>query len=333
MAPVHFGKKSTPSESVPKPPQEREPLKPYIGRIIMILGGWLSCNAIGYSTIMGKESFWSHSRPAWKSTLSPEESAAIDSDKKEILSGKNIRFRYFVQEAGKKTFQEIPASAVTKDFLDFKAQWADRFLEMFQKRPDLRNRIQNLTFEVKLFQAEALVIGKKDKNVAGLCDARGNMSFAMGASRDGLNDGYDGYEVVCHELSHFLDLLSDDGRIQRAFDGMLPGWNPQQKSLFRQARSQEKIAIQQGNSPMRNYALESDDEFLGVLVETYFEKPNALKDANPTLYHLMNDFFKQKRLDSESPSWVMLSLAGGGLMMISSLGLIFSGRPRGRKPS
>lgn len=101
--------------------------------------------------------------------------------------------------------------------------------------------------------------------------------------------GHEALNVVIHELVHVLDFMDDE-------DGVMPGWDKREIDRFTQARTGELKKLRANCSPLDAYALTSRTEFIAVLAETYFLKPDELKASSKTLYNLMKSFF---RIDPE----------------------------------
>ncbi len=172
----------------------------------------------------------------------------------------------------------------------------DRFL---QKVLDLlKNRLDILTqlmcrdngIEIHLYHGNGFVDYKEEYYLFGRATQDGEDIILELAVEEVLYGGQYEHEevldVVVHELVHAIDFL--DG-----VDGVMPGWDVGQLVRFDKARRKEEAQIKKGQSPMSAYALVSEYEFLAVLAETFFYKPNELKKSNRTLYTMMKQFFKQ----------------------------------------
>ena len=98
----------------------------------------------------------------------------------------------------------------------------------------------------------------------------------------------DGQNVVIHEFVHKLDMLN--GRAN-GFPPMQAGMNPEQ---WTQIMEQGFSDFQRNPKPgIDRYGATNPAEFLAVLSEVFFERPQDLIEAYPDIYQLMTEFFKQ----------------------------------------
>jgi Mlc titration factor MtfA (ptsG expression regulator) len=138
------------------------------------------------------------------------------------------------------------------------------------------------------------------------------MAMCIPEVNSGVGNPIDGYEVIRHEIGHWLDSINEDGINIKRYDGLLPGWNSQEIEQFKALRATEKMRLQQGGSVLRGYALEDDHEFLSVLIEAYFEKGQDLSQRSPGLYKLMDEYFthpKSTRVYTQAPSAFAITLS------------------------
>ena len=98
----------------------------------------------------------------------------------------------------------------------------------------------------------------------------------------------DGHNVVIHEFVHKLDMLN----------GAANGFPPMHTAI--DAESWPKIFTDAFDDFQRNpkpgldrYGATAPAEFLAVLSEVFFEKPDLLNSAYPKVYELLRLFFKQ----------------------------------------
>ncbi|SDT21053.1 hypothetical protein SAMN05216421_3162 [Halopseudomonas xinjiangensis] len=112
---------------------------------------------------------------------------------------------------------------------------------------------------------------------------------------DVLASGRNGFNVVVHELSHTLDMRREGANgAPPLHAGMDPAaWKRDMQAacddLARRSEAGEAL-------PVDEYALEDPAEFFAVLSETFFETPEALKAAWPTIYQHLADFYRQDPL-------------------------------------
>ncbi|MBM4192269.1 MAG: zinc-dependent peptidase [Gammaproteobacteria bacterium] len=97
---------------------------------------------------------------------------------------------------------------------------------------------------------------------------------ADGQTRD------DGYNVVIHEITHFLEHSH-------------PGGDRATRSALKAAYESLREAVSRGEETLLDpYGAEDLTEFLAVSAEFFFERPVDLRDRHPTLYVLLRESFK-----------------------------------------
>lgn len=95
----------------------------------------------------------------------------------------------------------------------------------------------------------------------------------------------DGYNVVVHEVTHFLEHAR-------------PGGDPAARAALSGAHEELQRAVDRGETTLLDpYGSEDLTEFLAVAAEAFFERPAELRARHPTLYVLLRDSF---RLDPAS---------------------------------
>jgi len=205
-----------------------------------------------------------------------------------------FQFRYFYIDAnGYKRSIKPDADALRAENMILA-----RVNQIFKNRPDLMLALACLEMglEIRLYNGSGFAdytngiyfYGRATKNGDEVILEFATEEILQGGRQDG-----DVMDIVAHEITHILDYLDDE-------DGLLPDWTSSQIALFKEERRKERRKISDGESPMVGYALTNDEEFLAVLVEVYFTHPEALYKSNPTLYHLMADYFKQDFLASKA---------------------------------
>lgn len=89
----------------------------------------------------------------------------------------------------------------------------------------------------------------------------------------------DGYNVVIHEVTHFLEHAR-------------PGGDPAARAALEMAHQELQRAVDRGEPTLLDpYGCEDPAEFLAVAAETFFERPADLRARHPTLYVLLRDSF------------------------------------------
>jgi hypothetical protein len=170
----------------------------------------------------------------------------------------------------------------------------ERIRQVLRRRPDLLRKIACMSnaIEIHIYNTNQLIDKGEGGEFVGRVTRNGDqitMEFAIGDTLYGLENSQDGFEVITHELAHLLDFITEP-------NGIFPGWTRQEIAQFKAAQTEELEKIRKGTSPMAPYALVNHEEFLAVLAETFFEKPDELQDSNPVLYNLMREFFQTNPL-------------------------------------
>lgn len=90
----------------------------------------------------------------------------------------------------------------------------------------------------------------------------------------------DGYNVVIHEVTHFLDYAR-------------PGGDAAARAAVEAARTELCRALDRGETTLIDpYGADDETEFLAVAAETFFERPRELRQRHPTLYVVLRESFK-----------------------------------------
>lgn len=134
----------------------------------------------------------------------------------------------------------------------------------------------------------------KDKSktrIAGMVGT-GHMSNRMILSRQALRVGFsdleDQYNTAIHEFVHLIDML--DGKA----DGIPLIIMKHQYTIPWIDLIHKKIEdIYEGRSDIRPYGATNQAEFLSVVSEYFFERPELLKETHPELYQVLAQAFQQ----------------------------------------
>lgn len=100
----------------------------------------------------------------------------------------------------------------------------------------------------------------------------------------------DGHNVVLHEFAHQLDGLSGftDGAPVLKKGHSIVGW----EQVFTQALKQHIKAVAAGQKTVLDaYGATAPEEFFAVAVESFFERPQSLKQHEPEVYGHLSTFF------------------------------------------
>jgi Mlc titration factor MtfA (ptsG expression regulator) len=102
----------------------------------------------------------------------------------------------------------------------------------------------------------------------------------------------DGYNLVYHEFAHKLDML--DGRA----DGTPPLVSSEDRERWHQVC--ERVFLELRTRAERgeptlidHYGATNEAEFFAVVTETFFDRPQALLEAEPELYDVLRSFYRQ----------------------------------------
>lgn len=101
----------------------------------------------------------------------------------------------------------------------------------------------------------------------------------------------DGHNVVMHEFAHQLDEQTGvtDGAPLLEKDHKATDW----AAAFQNAYDRHKHATTAGKATLIDaYGATAPAEFFAVVVELFFEKPDALKEDEPTVYEELVKYFK-----------------------------------------
>ena len=122
------------------------------------------------------------------------------------------------------------------------------------------------------------------RRLHGQADDAGLLLLAWDVVERGGRDGRFRYDVVLHEFAHGLD--AGDG----VFDGT-PAVGGTHRDRWVELATSRFEALQRGEDPgvMRPYGATNTAEFFAVAVETLFDRPHRLKDADPEFYAVLVD--------------------------------------------
>lgn len=122
--------------------------------------------------------------------------------------------------------------------------------------------------------------------------------------------GWDGYNLVIHELAHKLDMLNGDAnglpplhRHMRISD-----WAGAMQTAY-DSLNATLDADPDAETPIDPYAAENPAEFFAVTSEYFFSAPDLLHEAFPEVYSQLAQFYRQdplirlRRLQDEHPQY------------------------------
>ncbi|HKP57226.1 MAG TPA: M90 family metallopeptidase [Polyangiales bacterium] len=113
-----------------------------------------------------------------------------------------------------------------------------------------------------------------------------------------LRDGqrpHDGHNLVYHEFAHKLDML-DGGA-----DGTPPLAGAEERERWREVCERAFLELRErvergGQSIIDDYGATNEAEFFAVVTEHFFDQPRELQQAEPELYDLLREFYRQDPL-------------------------------------
>jgi MtfA peptidase len=130
-------------------------------------------------------------------------------------------------------------------------------------------------------------VGPGEDYLAGTVHPWGTVVLSAPALRTSFERADDGYHVGIHEFAHLLDV--DATR----FDG-IPSWlTNKQVGTWEQIRDHEMQRLQRGDSILDAYGAYDPVEFMAVAIESFFERPRALRSSHAQLYEVLADYFRQ----------------------------------------
>jgi Mlc titration factor MtfA (ptsG expression regulator) len=128
--------------------------------------------------------------------------------------------------------------------------------------------------------------------ITGMMGSGRNMEGVMILSKKSLHQGFknpsDKHNVGIHEFTHILD--KQDG----AVDGVPGNLNDKQYAEpWLKLMHREMQKIRKGKSDIDPYAGTSEEEFLAVASEYFFERPKLFKKKHPQLYKTLKKVYHQ----------------------------------------
>lgn len=221
-------------------------------------------------------------QPAWKKILrdnvsfyeelSPEDKKRFENDILEFLANCKITG---VQTSVSDTDRLLVASSAVIPIFGF-PNWQYPNLNEVLLYPD--------SFDQQ-FQFE----NSKDRNILGMVGSHsmeGLVILSKRALLQGFQNETDKRNTAIHEFVHLIDKA--DGNI----DGIPQLIMQKQYALpWIDLMHHEMNRIAQGDSDINPYAATNTAEFLAVISEYFFERPELLEKKHPKLYSLMEQFF------------------------------------------
>lgn len=158
--------------------------------------------------------------------------------------------------------------------------------------PDLQTVVvYPSTYRVRGQRRDGYVVVEGDEARLGESWQRGVVVLSWDAVAAGSADPSDGHDVVLHEFAHQLD--AEDG----AMDGTPELGELERYSVWSKVAGAEYAALlddleHHRETSIDEYGATNAPEFFAVIVEQFFEKPDALEQLHPKLYAELTRFFR-----------------------------------------
>lgn len=146
-------------------------------------------------------------------------------------------------------------------------------------------------FKSRQAEHNGYVVTERETVRLGESWSRGPVVLSWAHTRQGAQNDKDGQNVVFHEFAHQIDDLSGHT------DGV-PNLNKSQsfadwERVFIKAYKSHVQHVQAGQMTVFSaYGAEKPEEFFAVAVEVFFERPAALKQAEPEVYEQLAKLFR-----------------------------------------
>lgn len=140
------------------------------------------------------------------------------------------------------------------------------------------------------------VVTEGDQVLIGEAWEHGPLVLSLADVQLDLEQPWDGYNVVVHEMAHKLDML----------DGPPDGVPPLRDIPRRRWIEQFQLAFDRlagaapgHDSPIDSYASESPAEYFAVVSELHYSQPAMLRRAEPAVAELLAAFYGRSPADNE----------------------------------
>jgi hypothetical protein len=138
-----------------------------------------------------------------------------------------------------------------------------------------------------------------DTVVFGEAHAWGTVVLSWDAVVGGLADPKDGHDTATHEFAHVLDRNTgqfDGTPVLRSLSDYRP-WARVLTNHFDRLRAGRK----KQRKMMRNYGATNEAEFFAVATESFFERPERMKENAPDLYEVLKHYYGFDPVASTQP--------------------------------
>ncbi|MAW78921.1 MAG: hypothetical protein CMI63_01685 [Parvularcula sp.] len=151
-------------------------------------------------------------------------------------------------------------------------------------------------FSSRMMRAEGNVMMEHRPVRSGESWARGPVILSWDQAAYGAFAAHDGHNVVMHEFAHQLDNETGvtDGSPLLDKDQSASRW----ARVFQEAYSRLREDAAAGRANVLDaYGATNPAEFFAVATEVFFERPKALRDAEPVLYDELRDYYRLDTAD------------------------------------
>lgn len=134
------------------------------------------------------------------------------------------------------------------------------------------------------------VVHQVDDALSGEAWQRGPVVLSWDATANA--GALDGDNLVIHEFAHKLDMLTGaaNGFPPIHADMDAAEWNHTFSAAFEDFRANAEAGIETG---INTYGASSPAEFIAVLSEEFFERPQVIQTRYPQVYNLLREFYRQ----------------------------------------
>jgi Mlc titration factor MtfA (ptsG expression regulator) len=128
--------------------------------------------------------------------------------------------------------------------------------------------------------------------ILGQAFAQGPVILVWDAVLHGARHPEQGHNVVYHEFAHKLDMLDGvaDGTPPLADRNQLAEWVAVCSREFQRLR---RLTEMGQKTFLDSYGATNAAEFFAVVTEEFFDRPLALREHSPDLYHILSEYYQQ----------------------------------------
>jgi Mlc titration factor MtfA (ptsG expression regulator) len=140
------------------------------------------------------------------------------------------------------------------------------------------------------------VVTKVDETRIGEAWEHGPLVLSLADVQLDLEQPWDGYNAVVHEMAHKLDML--DGPA----DGVPPLVEiPRRRWIHQFQQAFERLRDTSQDSPIDSYATESPSEYFAVVSEMHYSQPALLRQTEPEIAALLRMYYGESPAEGCEP--------------------------------